>query len=188
MATASANEIVARARTISTQAGTDANVSVVIDALGGLRALLNDTIRTLYRGRSNDQKFIRDIVTRQTIIIASGTGSCPDEIMRELLHQAQFQDDNDSLISYYNYNIDFDSGTNYNQLGYCCLVGDDFSYRAPAPDLDSYSGNLFVTVASFPTLPASMADDITFPTTTVIDDLCSLLAQAILGKVQVVTV
>ena len=190
MATASANEIVARARTIATQTMTDANQSTVIDAKGGLKALLNHSIREVWRRHSNDQKFIRDTVTRQTVTIVTGTGACPDSIMREFLHQAQFQDDNDSLISYYNYNIDFDSGTNYDQLGYVVMRGDDFYYRAPSPDLSDYSGNLFVTVPSFPTLPASMADDITFPSETAIDDTVLFLAQAILGKeaYQVVTV
>lgn len=176
----------ARARTLASQLGGDANQSVIIDSLGGARAALNDTIRTLCRKYSADQKFIRDTVTRNTVTITAGTGACPDTVMREFLHTGQFQDDNDSLITYYNYNVDFASDQNFNQLGYVVLQGDTFHYTAPAPDLDTYNGNLFVTAPTFPTFPASMATAITFPSVTFIDDLCSLLTEVLVGKVATV--
>lgn len=93
---------------------------------------------------------------------------------------AQFEDANGSLITYYNYNVDYASGENFNQLGYVTLVGDNFNYAAPAGV--SYTGNLFVTAPVFPTLPADMASNITFPSDTAITDIVLLLADAILGK------
>lgn len=182
MATTSGESIIARARVIASQTGMDANSSPVIDSKGGLRALLNNSIRHLYRLKSDDQKFIRDTVTRQTVTMTAGIGACPPEIMREFLHQAQFQDDNGSLITYWNYNIDQDSGQNFRQLGYVVMQGDNFNYTAPAPTT-SYSGNLFVTVPSFPTFPADLADPITFPSTATVDDVVITLAEAIMGKV-----
>lgn len=146
--------------------------------------MLNDTIRILYRSRAKSQDFYRDITTRHTITIAGGEGACPDSIMRELLFQADFTDTNGSLVTYYNYGADYNSGANFQQLGYVTLQGDTFLYTAPTPDFDDYDGNLFVTVATFPTLPGSMASAITFPSEAVIDDLCSLLAQAITGEVK----
>lgn len=183
MATATGNEILARARTIATQQGLDAHQSTVIDNLAGARALLNDTIRILYRARANSQNFYRDIVTRHTVVIAGGTGTCPDTVMRELLHQADVTDANGSLVTYYNYGADYNSGVNFQQLGYLTLQGDTFLYTAPAPDFDAYSGNLYVTVATFPTL-TNMSSSITFPSESIIDDLCSMLAQSLTGEVK----
>lgn len=180
MASATGDQILARSRIIATQVGGDANQSAVIDARGGLRALLNDTIRILYRRRANSQDFTRDIVVRHTITMAGGIGTCPDTVMRELLAQAQFQDENGSLITYYNYNIDADSGQNFQQLGYVVMNGDTFVYTAP--NSVAYDGDMYVTAATFPTFPASMSQSITFPSQGIIDDLCSLLAQAIVGK------
>ncbi len=189
MATASGEEIFARARTIATQAaGGDANMSAQIDAKGGLRALLNHSVREIFRRYANDDKFLHDTVTRNTVAVTAGIGACPDEIIRESLpRMAQFQDANGSLISYYNYNVDFSSDQNFNQLGYVTLVGDNFNYAAP--NGASYTGNLFVTTPTFPTFPADMADPITFPSETAIDDIVLFLSQAILTKepFQVVT-
>jgi hypothetical protein len=162
--------------------GGDANQSVVIDSLGGLRVLLNNSIRELYRRKATDQKFFRDIAVRHTIAISSGTGTCPDEIMREFLHNADITDDDNSLVTYYTYGADYNSGVNFNQLGYLTLQGDTFQYTAPSPDLADYGGNLFVTVASFPTFPAQMSDTIDFPSEATIDDLVLMLAMAISGK------
>lgn len=183
MATSTGNSLFARARTIASQVMSDANQSVVIDNLGGLRALLNNTIRELYRDKARDQKFTRDIVTRNTVTMTAGTGTCPDTVMRETLpHFGQFQDDNGSLITYYNYQIDAESGKNFNQLGYVWLQGDTFHYTAPSPTLNTYAGNLFVTCPTFPTLPGVMSDTITFPSETIIDDLVLALAAAITGN------
>ena len=183
MATASGEEIFARARTIATQAaGSDANMSPQIDSKAGIRALLNSSIREIYRRYANDQKFIRDTVTIHTIAITAGAGTCPDEIMREFLHQANITDANDSLVTYYNYGADYNSGANFSQLGYLVLESDAFQYTAPAPDLATYTGNIFISVPTFPTFPADMADPITFPSETAIDDIVLFLANAILGR------
>ncbi len=185
MAVSSGNSIFARARTLATMTGQDPNQSVSIDALGGLRASLNECIRTLYRTYCKDPKFLRDTVTRNTVTITAGTGTCPDQIMREFLpNVAQFQDDNSSLISYWNFNIDYDSGVNFRQLGYVVLRNSTFLYTAPAPDYATYSGSLFVTCPTFPTFPADMASDITFPSEETIDSLVTLLAEMILGNVR----
>lgn len=183
MATITGEQIIARARVTASQMGGDANVSPVIDNKGGLRALLNNAIRQVYRARSNDQKFIRDTVTKHTVTVTGGTGACPDGVMRELLHQAQFQDPNGALITYFNYNIDQD-GETYDQLGYVCMDGSNFKYKAPSPDFSNYSGSLYVTVATFPTFPADLSNSITFPSTTIIDDVVLTLGLAIIGKVQ----
>lgn len=185
MATSTGNNILARSRTIASQTATDANQSNVIDSLGGLRATLNHAIRETYRSHANDQKFTRDIVTKTAIAIASGVGACPDSIMRETLDgMGQFTDDNGSLITYYTYNIDASSGVNFQQLGYVCLDGDTIKYTAPSPTLDTYTGNLFVLAPTFPTLPASMASAITFPSAAIIDDVVLTLALAIGGNIK----
>jgi len=183
MAAATGNSLMARARTIATQTMTDANQSVVIDSLGGIRSLLNHVVRQVYRSKAKDTMFMRDIVTRNTVAIVDGVGACPDTIIREYLKQAQFQDVDNSLIAYYDYNIDYGSGVNYNQLGYVVLAGDTFAYTPPAPgDSTSYNDDLYVTTACFPTFPVSMADNITFPSETTIDDIVLALSAAIVGK------
>ena len=146
--------------------------------------LLNECIRNLYRQRmAESQNFTRDTVTKNTVTITSGVGACPDTIMREFLpSMAQFADDNNSQITYFNYNIDADSGVTFLPLGYVRLDGDNFHYTAPSPTLDTYTGNLFVTVPTFPTFGA-MSASITFPSMAIIDDLCSLLATTLVGQV-----
>lgn len=174
-------EILARARTIATQAGgTDATISQQIDARGGLRALLNHVIRDVYRAAANDPNFIKDINVRNTISITAGVGTLPDTVMRQFLRQADIQDANGSLVTYFDYASDYSSGQNYTQLGYMTVVGDEVRYTAPAPTT-SYTGNLFLTVPSFPTFPADPADDIPMTAETT-DDVIRALAIAIQGK------
>ena len=182
MASETGNNIFARARVIASQTATDAHQSSIIDSLGGLRALLIHSIREIYRRQSNDQKFIKDTVTRHTVTIAGGEGDCPDTVMREFLGQADVTDDNNSLVSYLNYGADYSSGVNFTQLGYLTLQGDTFLYTAPAPSLSDYDGNLYVSVASFPELPAQMTSAITFPSESTIDSVVLFLAMAISGK------
>jgi len=179
---ATGEEIFARARTIATQMGGDANLSAVIDSKGGIRALLPHAIREIYRRKANDQKFNADIAVTKTVAIVAGSGTCPDEIMREFLNQAEFADDNGSLITYFDYGIDMNSGTNFSQLGYVTLQGSTFLYTAPKPTV-SYTGNLDVTVPCTPVIPASMASDIPMSDATT-EDVVLFLAEAILGKEQ----
>lgn len=181
---ASGNEIFARARTLATQMGGDANQSTAIDALGGLRAALNHSIREVYRRKANDQKFLRDITVRHTVTVVASVGDVPDEVMREFLHQAELQDDDSSLISYMAYAVDADSGVTFDQLGYVWVVGDEFNYTAPT---GSYDGNLFVTAPSFPEFPASMATNIPMTVATT-DDVIVTLSEMIVGKIEVVSV
>lgn len=172
-------EILARARTIATQAGgVDANASAQIDAKGGLFALLPHVIADVYRGKAKDPKFVRDITVKNTVTITAGTGTVTTGIMREFLRQADFADDDDSLITYYEYASDYNSGQNYDQLGYVYITGDTFHYTAPSPN-DPYTGNLYVTVPSTPTVTTS----VTFPSDQTANDVILALALAIQGKV-----
>lgn len=174
-------EILARARTIATQAGgTDANMSTVIDSRGGLFALLTHIIADVYRGKAIDPKFVRDITVKHTISMSAGTGTVPTTIMKEFMRQANLTDDDNSLITYYEYASDYDSGQNFNQLGYLIIVGDEFNYTAPSPN-DPYTGNLYVTVPSTPTVTTS----VTFPSDQTSLDVIIALALAIQGKVKV---
>jgi hypothetical protein len=180
MATVTGNQILARATVIATQQGVDPNMSKVIDNRGGARALLNETIRNLYRAKANDQKFTNDITTKSTIPMTAGVGAVPDEMMREFLDQAQIADENDSLITYLNYSIDVNQ--TFDQLGYLWIVDDEFRYLAPSPTLLTYGDDLFITCPSFPTFPASLSSNITFPSEAIIDDLCSALAAELRGS------
>lgn len=180
MATASANQIWARARTIASQAGIDANQSIIIDSLGGLEALLNHSIREIFRRKASDVKFRHDITTKNTIAISSGVGAVPDQLMREFLHLADITDTNNSLVAYLNYSTD--AQETFTQLGYAWLVDDELHYRAPSPDLDTYSGNLYVTCPVFPILPSNTGDPVTFPSDATIDDIVLFLSQAIIGN------
>lgn len=171
------SEILARARTIATQAGgVDANASAQIDARGGLFALLPHVIADVYRGKAKDPKFVRDITVKNTVAITAGTGTVTTGIMREFLRQADFADDDDSLITYYEYASDYNSGQNYDQLGYVYITGDTFNYTAPSPN-DPYTGNLYVTVPSVPTVTTT----VTFPSTQTANDVILALALAIQG-------
>ncbi len=148
-----------------------------------MRAWLNDTIRILYRSRANEQKFRTDISVDNTIAIGSGVGVVPDTLMREFLHQANINGaDTDLYVTYLDYGID--ANQTFDQITYLWIVGDAFRFRGPSPDLGDWSGDIVINCPSFPELPAHMTDSITFPSEAVIDDLCTLLAQSILGKVQ----
>lgn len=180
----SGNQILARARTIATQMGMDANASSVIDAKGGLRSLLNHVIREVYRQKAKDQDFIKDINVQNSITMASGVGALPDTVMRQFLKQADYQDSNGSLISYFDYPIDSNSGQNYTQLGYISVVGSNIYYTEPAPGTStSYSGTLYMTVPSFPVFPASMASTIPMPVE-ITDDVILTLSLALRGQIK----
>ncbi len=190
MAVATGDEIFARARVAATQMGGDANQSLVIDSLGGLRVLFNNSIRELYRRKANDIKFRHDITVNNTVIIFNGTGTVPATLMREFLHQANISNNDNDLITYFDYAVDANSGETYDQLAYLWIVGDTFHYRGTAPLLAGWNGNIVISCPSFPVFPPSLNDNIPFPSTATIDDLVLLLANAILGKepFQIVTV
>lgn len=176
-ATISLSTLLARARTLATQTANDAGLSIVIDNLAGLRATLNHAILQIYRQKAKDPKFLRDITTRSTIAMTANAGTVPTTILKEFLNQADFTDDNNALVTYYDYAVDFNSSTNFNQLGYVYVLADNFQYRQPGGA--SYSGNLFVTT---PTAPA-VATSMTFQSEQTVDDVVMLLAMAIVGKV-----
>ncbi len=182
---ASIGEILARARVITTQMGGDANMSPLIDNKSGLYALLRNSIRYVYRKYAGNQKFFDDINVRHPVTITTGAGTLPDEVIREFLHQAQFEDATHSLITYQPYSIDFNSGQNYAQLGYVNINGGIISYRAPAPVLATYSGSLFITVPSIPTLPDNSTDDIDLAEEA-LEDIIVTVAKAIRGEVELV--
>jgi len=183
MSTISGEEIFARARTIASQTMTDANQSVVIDSKGGLRALLNHSIIEVYRRKANDIKFRHDITTINSTLITTGTGTVPDVLMREYLHQANISTETCNQITYFDYAIDGNSGQTYDQLGYLWISnGDVFNYRAPAPDLGNFTGDLLIECPSFPEFPMLMSTPITFPSLITINDIVLFLAEAILGK------
>lgn len=184
MASESGANILARARVLASQTRTDANASPIIDAMGGLRVALNSAIRQVYRNHANNPKFVRDIFTTNAVSMTSGSGICPDEVMREFLHLGEFTDADSSLITYYNYLSDYQSGQNYTQLGYLVLVGDNFKYTPPNGTNTSYTGTLTAYSPCFPSLPASMASNITFPSDTIIDDIVVSLAAAIVGQLE----
>lgn len=182
MATETGTNLMARARVAATQMGGDANASQVIDSLGGIRVLLNNSIRELYRRKANDIKFRHDITVDNAVVITTGTGTVPSTLMREFLSQANISNSTGDLITYFDYAVDANSGQTFGQLGYLWITGDTFNYLAPSPNLATYSGTLTVSCPSFPTFPVSMTSVITFPSSATIDDLVLLLAQAITGK------
>src|SRR6185369_6893360 len=181
MVTIALSTILARARTISSQLAGDANSSPLIDDLGGLRALLNHAILEVYRRKATNPNFIKDINLRQNIVITAGSGTLPDNIIREYLRSADWQDANGSLISYFDYPMDFGSGQNYNQLGYVTVNNSTISYTEPSPGTStSYTGNLTVSAPSTPTIGAN----IDFESQQTSDDVILLLARAIRGEVK----
>ena len=175
------NTILARARTLASQMGTDANSSVVIDSRPALRSLLNTCIRETYRQKAKDPNFIKDINVLNSITITSGAGTLPDTVMRQFLRQADWQDDNRSFISYFDYPVDANSGQNFSQLGYVSLTGSTLTYTSPVTN--PYSGNLYLTVPCFPVFPVSMASDIPI-TDDVAEDVITLMALGIRGQVK----
>ncbi len=178
MATITLTSLLARARTIASQLAIDANQSNIIDSRAGMMALLPNCILEVYRRYSGDPKFLRDVTSRNTIVITSGSGTMPDTILKEFMSTADITDDNNSLTTYYEYASDYNSSVNFSQLAYCYILGDLIKYTAPAPDFAAYSGNLYVTV---PTMPA-VASSITFQSEEVLTDIILLLARAIRGE------
>lgn len=176
--------IIARARVLATEMGMDANQSPVIDSKPALRALLNHSIREVYRQFAKDPKFIKDINRRNTITMVAGAGALPDTVMRQFLHQADWEDVDGSLISYFDYPADVNSGQNYDQLGYVSVVGDIVNYTPPSPGTStSYTDNLFVTVPCFPIFPVSMASDIPMTDETT-DNVILTMSLAIRGQLK----
>jgi hypothetical protein len=177
---ATGNSIIARARTIASQTAGDANTSAVIDARGGLRVLLNNAIREVYRQKANDKKFRQDISVENAVSVSAGTAAVPENLMREFLPQANISNSDGDLISFMTFPVDVTES--FNQLGYVWLTGDTLNYRAPSPTLGTYSGTLTVSCPSYPEFPASMATEIPFPSTATVDDVVLALAAAITGN------
>lgn len=175
------NEILARSRVVASQTMTDATQSSVIDSRPALRSLLNSCIRETVRAKAKDPNFIQSINVKNTIAITASAGTLPDTIIRQFLRQANWADDDGSFISWFDYPVDVASGQNFTQLGYVSLSGDTLTYTAP--NSASYTGNLYCTVPSYPVFPASMATDIPM-TDEVAEDVISLMALAIVGKVK----
>lgn len=174
------NTIFARARTIATQTGGDANASPLIDDLANAKALLNHVIRNVWRKKAADASGYHDIATKQTIAVAASAGTLPTNVMREFLGtNAQFQDTNNSLITFLDYVIDANTSTLYSQLGYVTLNGTALTYRAPAPN-QSYTGSLYLTCPTMPTIPSTWASTLDVSDTAT-DDIVLALSMAMAG-------
>lgn len=182
---ASLSEVLARARTIATQMGGDPNQSPLIDDLPGIRAMLDHVLRDVYRKKAANKRNYHDLTIRHTVAIAASSGAVPSTILREFLSQADFQDANGSLISWITYPIDYASSVNFTQIGYITIRGDNFLYRAPAPN-QSYTGNLYVTAVSIPALPADWSDTVDVDVD-ILDDVILATALAIRGQYNPVT-
>ncbi len=177
--------IFARARTIATQMGADPNQSISTDALAGLKALLPHVIRSTYRRKAASVKDRHDIVTKHTVSIVASVGAVPDTVMREFLPQADFQDSlSTKCIAWMPYITDYDSGTTYSQLGYVGIVGDNFQYRAPAPN-QSFTGSLYVTVPTMPTITSNWSTELDIDDD-VADDIVFNLAKAIRNELEII--
>ncbi len=177
----SQNELFARSRTIASEMGGDANTSVNIDSLAGLKALLPHVIRNVYRKKAANVKDRHDIVTKHTIAVTASVGAVPEAIMREFLAQADFQDSlNNKCIAWLPYAVDYNSGVTFTQIGYVTIVGNDFYYRAPSPN-QSFTGSLYVTVPSMPTIPSSWSTEIDIGEN-MADDIIIALAKALRGE------
>jgi len=175
------NELFGRARVIATGMGGDPNTSVVIDGEATLKALLPHVIRNTYRKKANDKRNRHDIVVKHTIPITASVGAVPSTIMREFLSHADFQDSsNNKCITWFPYAVDYNSGVTFSQIGYVTIVGDDFNYRAPAPN-QNFTGSLYVTVPSMPTISSNWATPIDIDSTTA-DDIILALALALRGE------
>lgn len=170
----SRQDILARARIIATGMGIDPNSSALIDNLPALYALLDTAISAVYVKRARDKKNWRDISVKHTVSMSSGSGAIPSELLREFLHQADFADEDNSLISYLTFGID-DRETFSNYLGYVKVVGNNFEYTAPLGASGTYTGDLYVTAPSSPEMPNDSTTDIAM-TSEVFDDVCSTLA------------
>lgn len=177
----SQNELFGRARVLATGMGGDANTSVVIDGEATLKALLPHVIRQVYRKKANDVRNRHDIVVKHTVAITASSGAVPTTIMREFLPQADFQDSSSNkCIAWMPYAVDYNSGVTFTQIGYVTIVGDNFNYRAPSPN-QSFTGSLYVTVPTMPTIPTSWSTDIDIDATTT-DDVILTLALALRGE------
>lgn len=180
----SINDIIARARIIATGMGDDPNLSKLIDSRPALRALLDTAISFVYRQKAADKKNWRDISVRHTITFAAGVGNIPATVLREFLHQADFQNEDADLISYLTYQID--SRAKYeNYLGYVQVVGDTFEYTAPNGDAGDYSGDMYVTVPSLPEIPSDDTTNIEM-TSEIFDKVCYSLALGLRAELNLI--
>jgi hypothetical protein len=141
-------------------------------------------VRDVYRKKAADKKNYHDVTVRHTVAVTASVGTIPDAVMREYLPQANFQDANGSLIAYLPYPVDYNSTVKYTQIGYVSIQGDSFLYTAPSPN-QSYTGNLYVTVQTMPTLPTNWATTLDIDTD-VLDDIILALAMAIRGQYQLI--
>lgn len=181
MAVKSINNILARSRVIATQMGTDANLSPLIDNRGGLRASLDKVISDVYTKAAQKDKNWRNIAPRQTIAMSAGVGTLPAGVLRGFMHQAEFATDSTSLISYIKHELD--NQQTYSQLGYVFIRGDNVHYTPP-DGAGAFTGNLYITVPSVPTIPSG-SDTAIEMTDDIYDDVCYALAMMIRGAIPV---
>lgn len=184
MATTSVDNLIARARTIATQMGGDANLSPLIDNKFALRTLLNNAINHVYTKRAGDGKSWRDISIRFPITIASGFGTFPSNAMREFMHQSDWANSDNDLISYIA--RDADNRETYDTyLGYVQIQGDTVLYTPPNGDATSYTGTLYMTAVGTPELPASSSTTFNM-TSDISDEVAYTLALALRGEISLI--
>lgn len=136
-------------------------------------------------GNPDKQSLLR---RTHTVTLITGVGTLPAVVLIQCLHGATLIDPDDGTVaqdmSFVPQWYDFLEAKDYEpRLGYWTVKGDDeIHYIRPTDTVETKNGNIAITVASVPAIPALSTDPLVVPDE-ILSDLQVALADAIRSKV-----
>lgn len=167
--------------------GGDANQSQFLDMEMTAEALVPTVFQNVaLAAAANPDK--QSLLRRtHTVTLTAGVGTLPGEVLTQCLHSATLTDPDDDTVaqdmSYVPQWFDFLEAKRFEpRLGYWNVKGDDeLHYIRPTDDSETKTGDVDITVASVPAIPATAGAVLVVPDE-ILSDLQAALANAIRAK------
>src|SRR5689334_12472472 len=172
--------------------GGDQLKSALLDADMTMESLLQNVFQDVALNLANDEEGRSLLRRTHTITLTNGVGVVPDVALTQCKYGASISDPDDStvaqlqsLVPYWQDFVQPRSGL-ASQIAWWMIKGDDdFHYLEIGEDYDptdGFTGNIELTIASVPEIPAAATDLVDVPPE-VYSDLVKGLAVAIRGLV-----
>lgn len=167
--------------------GMDANKSPFLDIEMTAESLVPTVFQSVALATAADPDKQSLLRRTHTIALTAGVGTLPGEVLTQCLHSATITDPDDDTVaqdmSFVPQWFDFLEAKGYEpRLGYWTCKGDDeLHYIRPTDDSETKTGDVDITVASVPVIPATAGATLVVPDE-ILSDLQAALANAIRAK------
>ena len=164
--------------------GVDANQSQPLDMEMTAEALVPTIFQQVALSAAADPDKQSLLRRTHTVTLTSGVGTLPGEVLTQRLNSATVIDPDDDTVaqdmSYIPQWFDFLEAKDYeNRLGYWTVKGDDeIHYIRPTDTVETKNGDIDITVASVPAIPATSGATLVVPDE-ILSDLQAALANAL---------